>query len=100
MKKTPLVAALLSVFFSVNGFADSEGLKAVKISPGILCADNANKSACESGIRALMKAVNNYSSLNEKCKAKSDLRDKMDEKTRYQCDSASEISNYLDGLQI
>lgn len=100
MKTLPLVAAFLLSCVSFEGVADTEGLQAVKRAPEILCADDASKSACESGVRALMKAVKNYSSLNETCQAKENLRDKMDDKTRYQCDTAKEVTRYLDGLQI
>ncbi len=99
MKKYSLVAALLSVFVSFYCFADSEGLKAVKRAPGVICAEDANKTACEGGVIALMKAVKTYASLNETCQAKENLRDELDEKTRYQCDTAKEVTSYLDGLQ-
>lgn len=100
MKNIALLFPVIAASISFPALADTEGLKSVKSAPEVLCADSAKKDSCEHGIRALMKAVNSYSSLNEQCQAKAHLRDKMDEKTRYQCDSAKEVSKYLDDLII
>lgn len=100
MKKTLLCLFMVSAAASFNAFSDTEILKSVKSAPTILCGDSADKNTCERGIKSLMKAVNNYSSLNEQCQAKAHLRNKMDEQTRYQCDSAKEMTRYLEDLSI
>lgn len=100
MKKIILCLCMVSAATSFNAFSDTEVLKSVKSAPAILCGDSADKTNCEQGIKALMKAVNNYSSLNEQCQAKAHLRNKMDEQTRYQCDSAKEVTRYLEDLSI
>ncbi|WP_236127688.1 hypothetical protein [Cedecea colo] len=43
-------------------------------------------------------AVNNLSALNVMCEENKELRGKMDEKLKYQCDSAKEVSEYIKTL--
>lgn len=100
MKIISLCLCIIATTASFNALSDTEVLKSVKSAPAILCGDSADKTTCERGIKALMKAVNNYSSLNEQCQAKAHLRNKMDDQTRYQCDSAKEVTQYLEDISI
>lgn len=93
IKKLALVFLLSSV--STAASAESEALKQIRIAPDILCASNINKIECQQGVKALLVATNNLVALNALCEQNKDIRDKMDDDLKHQCDSAREVSEYI-----
>lgn len=99
MKKTKH-ALLILMLFPFLACAESDALKAVKSGPEVICKDHSDRLNCENAINNLIIAVKNISQLNEICLGQSSLKEKMNDETRRQCDTAKEITDYISGMSL
>lgn len=99
MKNIHLVLFLLAA--SSPCLAANEALEAVKNGPAVICKDHPEQMNCQNAINNLIVAIKNVSHLNDACEATSpELKGKMDESARKQCETAKEITDYISTMPL
>lgn len=98
--KIQLAALFITVFLPTTTFAAGEALEAVKKGPEVICKDHPQRNDCQHAVNNLIIAVKNISQLNETCISNPELKEKMDEATRKQCESAKQITDYISGMSL